>query len=318
MSSISQYKNYLWDYLEKYHDLNNQKQFFRCLNPEHEDVHPSMHYSSKYNICKCFSCGACYDIFDLVGLDFNLSNFKEQILKVQELYGNYIPVKTEIKNNINEKNIDYTNYFKKCSSQIDKCDYLIKREIDPKLFKKYNIGFDEKNNMIIFPINKNCYFGRSVNSNNKFKSPGKSYLWNEELLNDSDENTLIYVTESIIDSLSLQTIDSDIKTISLNGVTNYNRLLKIVKEKNYKGSFVIVFDNDRVGEIYQNILKEELAKLNVNSFFNTLISNICDEKCKDINDALVNFKDILIKNYNYFNDNYKKIICKKEMGDIQI
>lgn len=50
-----------------------------------------MRYTSKLDICKCFSCGVSYDIFDLVGLDYNLDNFEDQLLKVEELYLEYTP-----------------------------------------------------------------------------------------------------------------------------------------------------------------------------------------------------------------------------------
>ena len=38
---------------------------FRCLNPKHEDRHPSMRYDAKRHKVHCFSCGADYDIYDV-------------------------------------------------------------------------------------------------------------------------------------------------------------------------------------------------------------------------------------------------------------
>ena len=119
---------------------------------------------------------------------------------------------------------------------------------------------------------------------------------------------MIYVTESIIDSLSLETIDSDVKTIALNGLPNYKRLLKIVEDKNFKGTLVLAFDNDKYGEMYQDIVREELTNLKVNSFSTSLIPAL-DEK--DLNEALIKNKESLIKSYNYFNNNIKLIIDKK-------
>ena len=54
MKSLDEYKRYLPDYLKKYHNITNLKKFFHCLNPQHPDNHPSMRFTSKYNICKCF------------------------------------------------------------------------------------------------------------------------------------------------------------------------------------------------------------------------------------------------------------------------
>ena len=84
----------LYDYLRDYHPDINLNTNFRCLSPDHEDVHPSMSFSPKYNICKCWACGKKYDIFSLVAQDFNISptNFMAQVSKVAELYPNYIKI----------------------------------------------------------------------------------------------------------------------------------------------------------------------------------------------------------------------------------
>lgn len=307
--TIDKFKSMLPDYLEQKHGIN-VNDFFTCLDPNHEDRHPSMSYWDKHNICKCFSCGTSYDIFDLIGLDYGVESFREKLEIADKLYPNIANIVfkkfdvVETENNV----IDFTNYFKKCISKIDQTRYLNDRKINPELLKKYNVGYDEKRNMVVFPINKNSYFARSVSGDSKIKSKGISYLWNEKLLDNSNDKSLIYVTESIIDSLSLETIDPEVKTIALNGLPNYKRLLKIVEDKHYNGTLVLAFDNDKYGEMYQNIVSEELTKLNVNSFSTSLISTM-DEK--DLNEALIKNKESLIKNYNYFNDNFKLIINKK-------
>lgn len=307
--TIDKFKAMLPDYLAQKHGINI-KEPFTCLNPDHEDRHPSMSYWSKNDICKCFSCGTCYDIFDLVGIDYGVESFREKLEIVDKLYPNISNIVfkkfdvVESENNV----IDFTNYFKRCKSKIGETHYLNDRKINPELLKKYNVGYDDKRDMVVFPINKNSYFARSVSGDGKIKSKGTSYLWNEKLLDDFDNKTLIYVTESIIDSLSLETIDPDVKTIALNGLPNYKRLLKIVEDKKFNGTLVLAFDNDKYGEMYQNTVKEELTKLNVNSFSTSLISTM-DEK--DLNEALIKNKESLIRNYNYFNDNFKLIINKR-------
>ena len=308
-TSIDNFKPMLADYLINKHNININRPF-TCLNPSHEDNHPSMSYSSKYNICKCFACGASYDIFDMIGLDYGVESFKEKLEIVDKLYPNISNIVFKKFDVVESENslIDFTNYFKKCISKINDTNYLNERKINPELLKKYKVGFDDKREMVVFPINKNCYFARSVNGDSKIKSKGTSYLWNEKLLDNSDNKTLIYVTESIIDSLSLETIDPDVKTIALNGLPNYKRLLKVIKDNGYNGSLVLAFDNDKSGKMYQDIVKEELTKLNVNSFSTSIISSL---DVKDLNEALIKNKESLIKNYNYFNDNFKIIIDKK-------
>lgn len=306
--SIEKFKMLLGDYLTSKHGKNINKPF-TCLNPEHEDRHPSMSYSSKYNICKCFACGASYDIFDLIGLDYGVTSFSEKLEIADKLYPNISNIVFKKFDVIEDESnlIDFTNYYKKCINKISNTDYLNNRKIDIDLLKKYNVGYDDKREMVVFPINKNCYFARSVNSNQKLKSRGTSYLWNEKLLENSDSKTLIYVTESIIDSLSLETIDSDVKTVALNGLPNYKRLLKVIDDKKFVGNIVLAFDNDITGKTYQDIVKEELKKRKINSFSTSIIFTM---DVKDLNEALVKDKEAFIRNYNYFNQNFKMVIDK--------
>ena len=314
MSSISEYKTYLWDYLQKYHNVTSPKRFFHCLNPNHIDNNPSMMFTDKYNICKCFSCGASYDIYDLIGLDYDLHNFKEQLEKVQELYLGYVPVKKEAKKDIDNKIYDYTNYYNKCFKNRYKTTYLEQRGITRELIDKYKIGYDEERQLVVFPINKHCYFARSVVNNDKIKSRGSSDIWNKKYI--KENNQLVYVTEGIIDALSLEVIDPNVKVMSINGVGNINSLVYALKENNFNGTIGIVFDKDGAGKKATDELKKELAKINVNSFSTSMIATFDDiSKVKDINMALINNKDLLKRNYEYINSALLQRINKEKEGD---
>lgn len=314
MSSISEYKTYLWDYLQKYHNVTSPKRFFHCLNPNHIDNNPSMMFTDKYNICKCFSCGASYDIYDLIGLDYDLHNFKEQLEKVQELYLGYVPVKKEVKKEVDNKIYDYTNYYNKCFKNRYKTTYLEQRGITRELIDKYKIGYDEERQLVVFPINKHCYFARSVVNNDKIKSRGSSDIWNKKYI--KENNQLVYVTEGIIDALSLEVIDPNVKVMSINGVGNINSLIYALKENNFNGTIGIVFDKDGAGKKATDELKKELAKINVNSFSTSMIATFDDiSKVKDINIALINNKDLLKRNYEYINSALLQRINKEKEGD---
>ena len=314
MSIISEYKTYLWDYLEKYHNVTSPKRFFHCLNPNHIDNNPSMMFTDKYNICKCFSCGASYDIYDLIGLDYDLHSFKEQLEKVQELYLGYIPVKKEVKKDIDNKVYDYTNYYNKCFKNRHRTTYLEQRGITRELIDKYKIGYDEERKLVVFPINKHCYFARSVVNNDKIKSKGSSDIWNKRYI--KENNQLVYVTEGIIDALSLEVIDPNVKVMSINGVGNINSLVYALKENNFNGTIGIAFDNDGAGKKATDELKKELAKINVNSFSTSMIATFDDtSKVKDINMALINNKDLLKRNYEYINSALLQCINKEKEGD---
>lgn len=314
MSSISEYKTYLWDYLQKYHNVTSPKRFFHCLNPNHIDNNPSMMFTDKYNICKCFSCGVSYDIYDLIGLDYDLHSFKEQLEKVQELYLGYVPVKKEVKKEIDNKIYDYTNYYNKCFKNRYKTTYLEQRCITRELIDKYKIGYDEERKLVVFPINKHCYFARSVVNNDKIKSRGSSDIWNKKYI--KENNQLVYVTEGIIDALSLEVIDPNVKVMSINGVGNINSLVYALKENNFNGTIGIAFDKDGAGKKATDELKKELAKINVNSFSTSMIATFDDiSKVKDINMALINNKDLLKRNYEYINSALLQCINKEKEGD---
>mgnify|MGYP004552374423 FL=1 len=314
MSIISEYKTYLWDYLEKYHNVTSPKRFFHCLNPNHIDNNPSMMFTDKYNICKCFSCGASYDIYDLIGLDYDLHSFKEQLEKVQELYLGYIPVKKEVKKDIDNKVYDHTNYYNKCFKNRYRTTYLEQRGITRELIDKYKIGYDEERKLVVFPINKHCYFARSVVNNDKIKSKGSSDIWNKRYI--KENNQLVYVTEGIIDALSLEVIDPNVKVMSINGVGNINSLVYALKENNFNGTIGIAFDKDGAGKKATDELKKELAKINVNSFSTSMIATFDDtSKVKDINMALIDNKDLLKRNYEYINSALLQCINKEKEGD---
>ena len=81
-------KQYVKDQLEDYlrqQGINTRKPFC-CLNPDHPDTNPSMSYDRKRNKVHCFSCGADYDIIDLIKIDYGISNDKDAFSKAYELY----------------------------------------------------------------------------------------------------------------------------------------------------------------------------------------------------------------------------------------
>ena len=81
--AIAELKGYLKDYLET-RGIDTRKNF-RCLNPQHEDKNPSMGFDKANNQVHCFSCGAKYDVIDLISLDYNC-DFNEALNSGCEMY----------------------------------------------------------------------------------------------------------------------------------------------------------------------------------------------------------------------------------------
>jgi hypothetical protein len=80
-------KEYLENYLlKKGLDLRHN---FPCLNPEHADSNtPSMAYWKGHNKVRCFGqCDRTFDLFDIIGFDYGISDFLEQLEIAERLYG---------------------------------------------------------------------------------------------------------------------------------------------------------------------------------------------------------------------------------------
>lgn len=72
-SALQEAKGHLEELLQQ-KGITNTRRPFRCLNPDHEDRNPSMSYDPKRQKVKCFSCGADYDVIDILGLDRGYTN----------------------------------------------------------------------------------------------------------------------------------------------------------------------------------------------------------------------------------------------------
>lgn len=77
-------KGKLPDYLRA-KGLNPASKFY-CINPQDHNKLPSMSYDPNTQTVRCFNCKASYNIFDLIGFQYNLSSFKEQFIKAHELF----------------------------------------------------------------------------------------------------------------------------------------------------------------------------------------------------------------------------------------
>lgn len=317
---LEEIKTHLKDYLEEI-GINPHKRF-RCLNPEHEDKNPSMSYDDRRNIVKCFSCDSSYDIISLYALQNNLDNNKDFIKIVEDLALKYnIDYNKPTKANTLKKDIftthkkeDFTRYINKCKKDIDKTDYLLKRGLSEEIINKYNIGYDIKENMIVLPISKNYYIGRYTDETKGFKhhKPKGTHneLFNGNYLKNSDFKTIIWVTESIIDALSLEEANNDIKAISLNSINNASQLVQEAKDNNYKGIFILALDTDTMGLKASEDLKEDLEAIGIKSaIFNSepYKYNVYDEdkkviNNKDINEWIISDKEKLAKNITGLND----------------
>ena len=317
--TIEELKNFLGEYLEL--KGINTASVFRCFSPTHEDKHPSMSFYKKGNICNCFACGEKYNIFSLVGMEYNLKGFKEQKEKVIELYKNreliqdvnatiYSKKNIEIilNSTIQEKKIEekkiypeFYYYYRDCKKRISETDYLQKRGISKEVQDKYNIGYDtdfKEGKMkfpiqaIIIPISKDSYTVRNINSASKFRytKVGEAAIFNYWELEQNRKDTF-YIVEGEIDALSI--IEAGRKAIALGSVNEVNLLVNKLKEDKFNNKFILMLDNDEKGKMWQEILYTKLKEIDINVEKNNTLG-----KYKDANEFLVADRDNFIKALN--------------------
>lgn len=81
-ADLDRLRELLPDYLAKVHGILSVKRNFKCINPKHNDLNPSMVYNPATCTVHCFGCGAHGDIFDVAGWDTGATSFRDKIAAV--------------------------------------------------------------------------------------------------------------------------------------------------------------------------------------------------------------------------------------------
>lgn len=275
-------KGYLEDYL-KGKGINTRKPF-RCLNPDHPDKHPSMSYDRERQRCKCFSCGASYDIFDLIGIDYGLKEDKDIFNKAYELYNidtsppqtKPAPKKEALKAE------DYTAYFKKAQeARKDPAvqDYLRQRGISEEVAAKYWLGYDasystfdiDENGQnsfstwraLIIPTGAGSFIARNMDppkepqKKNRYRKKGASLLFNSRALYAADKP--VFIVEGELDALSI--IEAGGQAVGLGSTSNYQQLLSLLEKQKAVQPLILALDTDSEGRETEDRLADGLTAL---------------------------------------------------------
>lgn len=160
-------KGYLPQWLES-HGCSTRKPFL-CLNPAHPDNNPSMSYDRKRNKVHCFACGADYDLLDLIGIEYGLTDQREIFDKAYSLYGLDVQRRTDPRKDFSpaaaqyqkqaesgqyththmdvhtqqkDSGKDYLGYFKKCQGNLSQTDYHTRRGISEAVASRFMLGYE--------------------------------------------------------------------------------------------------------------------------------------------------------------------------------
>ena len=281
------------DYLIKKGLPLNKK--FRCLSPTHPDKHPSMEYDKKRNNVHCFSCHVSYSIFDLIGMDYGLTETADIFNKAYELYGITIDdsrekrpteprndpqrVKvspeqekpTESPTDAAESKPDFTEYYKSCKEHINDPAaqaYLSFRGISKETAARYWLGYDPAKHLLIIPAARSFYAARDTTgrAKNRYDNPaGVSVsLFNKAALQNADGRP-VFITEGAINALSI--IEAGGEALALNGAGNWRKVIEELKTRRTRSTLILCLDNDDAGEKAAAQLADGLRELNI-SFVN--------------------------------------------------
>jgi replicative DNA helicase len=262
-------KGYMADYLRQ-KGLSLRRPF-HCLNPDHEDKHPSMSYNSRAAQVHCFSCGVTYDIFDLVGVDYGLTDLREQYDKVCELFGIDRPRLTY--GAVLNGGAEYTESFVDKAAALEQMRGLAHGDIN--YFESRGIHKDSCERYGLFQYEGRAFFpvweggvctgwcARSMNDAllPRYKnSTGSLGLWNGDLLVSGSDDGYLYITEGVVDAILLEQIGK--RALALCGSQNGGKLLARCRESgNLRWRFVLCGDPDEAGQRMNAFLAEGLRVL---------------------------------------------------------
>lgn len=313
-NEIAKIREYLPEYLSL-KGINFIKNF-RCLNPEHDDHNPSMSLDRENMQCHCFGCGAKYDIFDLIGIDYGITNFSEQYQKACELLDiepeqepeMIIPETKHTAQPVKQTAVqideqkDYSQLIRRCAMQLDESpavEYLKSRGISPETAARYAIGYEpafrsstgETWQALVIPTGDMQHnvtvrnLDPDAGSKNRYEKRGSAALFNAKAITEQSDKPL-FIAEGELDALSI--IEVGGAAIGLGSSDNAEKYADDYERIPSDRLIIIALDNDEAGEK----ATQKLAKILTDKNKRFSIFNPYGSKAKDANEALQIYPDI--------------------------
>lgn len=290
--SVRELRQRLPEYLHR-RGITSLDKPFRCLNPAHEDIHPSMQYNPKKNTVHCFSCGASYDTLDLIAIDENLHSRRDFLKIVRigcESFG--IPFYSQISEPFMCQDNSLTPYFTKCHNSIGKFNYFTSRGLSLETVKRFNLGIDRHFNFghdvyikaAIIPTGPASFVARntdpSAGQRMRYRKHGPVKIFNLENAFSSTNPSPVIITEGEIDALSC--LELGYNAIGLGSTSNAPGFIRYMREHRPSQSVIIAMDNDDKGVIAANKIYRSLRELSIYCEIQNLYGRF-----KDANEALL-------------------------------
>lgn len=292
---------------------------FRCLNPDHPDRHPSAYYTTGHRVL-CRSCGAKYDIFDLVAMDLGRSAADRAVFdEVRRRYGqgqdfSFSPAaaRPQPRNDTPqtappepEQPEDYSDFFSECAARISSTDYPQRRGLTEDTCKRFGLGYAPQwhhpNSKIhtprlIIPTSRSSYTARDTRETiPEYQQPyknqkvGRSNLYLQHNLFRSEAACVI--VEGELDALSVMQCGGS--ACALRSVTNAGQLLRLLESQKPAVPLFLLLDADDAGQKAQKELADGLRRLQIPFACNGARGYGIPDGCKDANDMLLQCPDKL-------------------------
>ena len=305
-------KEQMEDYLTTHKGLNVRKPF-HCLNPEHPDKNPSMSFDRRRNKVHCFACGKDYDIFDLISLDYGLTETADIFQQAYQIFNitpdegapktraakfrvtiprtasAYTPTATDI-TPAPAASEDYSAYIKICQSRLDQTDYPARRGLSPETAEFFGLGYDPKFpagggqfwQALIIPTGPGSFTARNTDpkadKTGRVRKKGASPVFNAETMWAAGPPVLI--VEGEIDAMAVH--EAGGRAVGLGSTANVGAFLRLVEARPPLVPLLLALDNDEEGRRAGEKLKEGLAGLQIDFYEVALYGD-----AKDAGEALL-------------------------------
>lgn len=243
---------------------------------------------------KCQACGAGGDLFDLIGIIYNIDDTAEQFKIAREIYGGSMQgaaareFVTQNTHDTQDTHGNFKEYIERSRAALKKnpeaVAYLQGRGISETTAARAKLGFDERTSSIVIPYDRQggYYATRSIEGK-AYRKPKAEEAGPQPLYNRADLHNAagapIFVLEGEIDALSV--IEAGGHAVALCGAKNGRKLLQEIEQAAPAGVLILSLDNDEAGRAAAAEIGAELAQMEI-PFITTNIAG----SYKDANEAL--------------------------------
>ncbi len=274
-------------------NINVSSGYFKCLNPNHNDVSSSMYYDAQKHEVHCCACGCTYDLWSLIAKDFNLNDGDLCFAKACELFavtfdcnlGQWCDVedikkRSALKPNSpvsiivpnapakNKVGGQLSVYFDECAIRVNDTSYLRRMELKPELAALYNIGYDpdfQKPNgnngpAIIIPVAPDAYVALDIDSNSDLERyvVGSNHIFGDIVAG----GQTVFINQNEFDTLIL--LANGYSAYTLANMSAIGELELCLQKHNLERVYLISSTEDEDPDLNNNIC-EYLVNKGINA-----------------------------------------------------